>query len=464
MKKIIITIALVLPMLVIGQTQTQNYVKSTTYQVAVDEGQEDNLDSSLKIESIGYLDGLGRPIQSITVRAGGNGQNIVTYQEYDGVGRTPKQYLPYATDTQVTNPLDFMDQEDLKIGIGNFYNTPKYEDTQNPYSEMVYETSPLNRVLKQGAPGNSWAVSDDTDHTIKLEYEHNVANEVRFFDVSFSGGNTQNPNLTLSGYYPTNELYKNITKDENWTLSSGNNHTTEEFTNKSGQVLLKRTYNNNIAHNTYYAYDDFGNLTFVLSPEASNQIVDTNDNLVTNHQDILDKLGYQYKYDYRNRLIEKKIPAKGWEYIVYNKLDQPILTQDANQYAKSPQREWLFTKYDAFGRVIYTGIKRANISRATFQSVVDNASDQAQYEQRTADPVTVTVGGTAIYYSQNAVPTTVDEVLTVNYYDSYVDIGGYMIPDVVYGQEVTDQTQGLPTVSKVRVLNDQNDWITTVTG
>ncbi|MEP0262316.1 RHS repeat-associated core domain-containing protein, partial [Dokdonia sp.] len=46
----------------------------------------------------------------------------------------------------------------------------------------------------------------------------------------------------------------------------------------------------------------------------------------------------------------------------------------------------------------------------------------------------------------------------------YVDIGGYMIPDVVYGQEVTDQTQGLPTVSKVRVLNDQNDWITTVTG
>ena len=125
------------------------------------------------------------------------------------------------------NPLDFMDQEVLKTGIENFYNTSKYENTLNPYSEMVYENSPLNRVLKQGAPGNSWAVSDDTDHTIKLEYAHNLANEVRRFDVNFSGGNTQNPILTLSGHYPANELYKNITKDENWTPSSGNNHTTQ---------------------------------------------------------------------------------------------------------------------------------------------------------------------------------------------------------------------------------------------
>ncbi|MEP0262319.1 DUF6443 domain-containing protein, partial [Dokdonia sp.] len=457
MKKIIITLICMLPVLGIGQTTTENYVKTTAYQIATE---TDNVSEDQKIEGITYFDGLGRPKQSIAVKAGGDKQNIVSHTEYDALGRSSKEYLPYATAPGIPNPLGFMNSQILKTEIGNFYNTPKYEDTQNPYSEMVYESSGLNRVFEQAAPGNSWAISEG--HTVKLDYQINLNNEVYYYDVAFSGGDTTLAQLILNGFYDEGELRKNVTKDENWTSTSGNNHTTEEFTNKLGQVILKRKYNDSQAHDTYYIYDDFGNLTFVLSPEASNQIVDTNDNLVTNHQDILDKLGYQYKYDYRNRLIEKKIPAKGWEYIVYNKLDQPILTQDANQRAKTPQKEWFFTKYDAFGRVIYTGIKRANITRTTFQSIIDNTPDQVQYEERTTDPVTV--GGADIYYSQNAVPTTVDEVLTVNYYDSYVDIGGYMIPDVVYGQEVTDQTQGLPTVSKVRVLNDQNDWITTVTG
>jgi len=35
-------------------------------------------------------------------------------------------------------------------------------------------------------------------------------------------------------------LYKTITKDENWTR--GRIHTTEEYKNKQGQVVLKRTY------------------------------------------------------------------------------------------------------------------------------------------------------------------------------------------------------------------------------
>lgn len=43
--------------------------------------------------------------------------------------------------------------------------------------------------------------------------------------------------------------------------------------------------------------------------------------------ELLEKLGYQYKYDDRNRLIEKRIPGKGRETIVYDKLDRPVLTR-----------------------------------------------------------------------------------------------------------------------------------------
>ena len=137
------------------------------------------------------------------------------------------------------------------------------------------------------------------------------------------------------------------------------------------------------------------------------------------------------------------------------------MTQDANQRAKSPS-EWLFTKYDAFGRVIYTGIKRANISRTTYQNVVDNAPlGQTQYETRVATHVNT--AGADLYYTQNAVPTSVDEILTINYYDTYEDMGNIALPASVYGKSIVNNTQSLPTLSKVRVLNTDH-WITTVTG
>lgn len=461
MKKIIMTIALVFPMFIIGQTTTQNYVKTTTYQKPVDQGAENALDSSQKIEAISYLDGLGRLIQSIAVRAGGQKQNVISYVEYDLYGRTPRQYLPYATTGEVSDPLDFMSSLDLKIAIGEFYETPKYENTLNPYSEMVYEDSPLNRVYEQAAPGNSWRLSEG--HTIKKNYQVNSESEVLYFKVNFSGGNSSIPQIILDGNYGNGQLYKNTVKDENWTSASGNNHTTEEFVNKLGQIILKRTYNNDVSYDTYYIYDEFQNLSFVLSPEASSQIVNGG-NLVNNYQEILDKLGYQYKYDYRNRLIEKKIPGKGWEFIVYNRLDQPVLTQDANQRAQTPKKEWIFTKYDAFGRIAYTGIKKANISRASFQTVVNNDTNEP-YEEMSSMPMDI--AGVQMYYTNIAVPTyfdaTVDEILTINYYDEYVDIGTYILPTEVYGENLTTEKKGLATVSKVRVLGT-DDWITTITG
>ncbi|MDV7698627.1 hypothetical protein N6B72_17010 [Chryseobacterium soli] len=60
----------------------------------------------------------------------------------------------------------------------------------------------------------------------------------------------------------------------------------------------------------------------------------------------------EYAADGGGRLVEKKLPGKGWEYTVYDRADRPVLSQDANLKA---QGKWLITKYDLFGRVIYTG-------------------------------------------------------------------------------------------------------------
>lgn len=441
-----------------GQTITENYVETTTYQVPTTTGTS-NPDN--KITSTTYYDGLGRPMQSISVQAGGDRENIVSYQEYDQMGLQPKQYLPWASTTGAST--NYIDPTTLQANISTFYNAPKYENTTNPYSEISYERSPLFRTNEQGAPGDPWAVNDtlDTDHTIKFEYLSNGASEVLQFSVNFIAGNTLSPSLVHDGFYGVNELFKTVTKDENWKVADGNDHTVQEFTDKSGQLVLKRTFNNSVAHDTYYVYDSYDNLTYVLSPEASEIII--NQYQAGTSQQVLDDLGYQYKYDFRNRLIWKKIPGKGYEFIAYNKLNQPILTQDALQRTTN---EWSFTKYDHLGRVVYTGLTTISDTRENLENNSNSAT--AIYETRGS---ILDVGGTDMYYSNDAYPSSGLTVLTVSYYDDYVDTAGMNVPTTTsLGTYTSNELQGLPTVSKVRVLgingplSGATAWITTIIG
>ncbi len=543
------------------------------------------LSNDEKIEGVTYFDGLGRSMQNISIRAGGQEEDVVTHMSYDAYGRQDKAYLPYATTHNgghyKTNALN---------ATHSFYNTNKYENTLNPFSEKHFEDSPLNRVLEQAAPGADWALNKtaDTDHTIKFAYETNTdADFVRRFGVFFLFGNTSIPQLEDNGLYQAGSLYKTVTKDENWQPGQPypTDHTTEEYKNKLGQVILKRTFESNGWHDTYYIYDDFGNLTYVLPPmtqtyHSIDQMLHNQSNLNTDteyfsgnsHQYIinqmsvevnknmlnlffwgltdtsglsfkngliaeldfypqlpdmnlgdimitnasgqsvvgatariengdvyfsstpeqmqgigfgfgksidltpyqntitlpavttadLDTYAYQYKYDHRNRLIEKKLPGKGWEYILYDNLDRPVLTQDANQRAKST-KEWSFTKYDVFGRVIYNGIYQSNISVVLLRSIFNSASASQSHESR----VTSGTGYQGTYYTNDDFPNSNIEILTVNYYDDYnigdlVDFNPANGSGTWEGMTASADTKGLATVTRVKVLGT-NDWVTTAT-
>lgn len=399
--------------------------------------------------SVTYIDGLGRPIQSVAIKQSPNQKDIISHMEYNNYGIQVKEYLPFAT----TNDTGYFDAN-AQSNTRTYYKTAYADDfisipvaNINPYAEKEIENSPLNRVIKQAAPGDDWKLG--SGHEIQMGYSSNAANEVRFYEVSLASDYTP----TLVGGttdYSANELTKTIIKDENWT--SGTDHTTEEFTNPQGQVILKRTYNNSAAHDTYYVYDTYGNLTYVLPPKVE---ADANKPSPTE----LNELCYQYKYDTRNRLVEKKIPGKEWEYIVYDKLDRPVLTQDGIQKLSN---NWLFTKYDKLGRVSYTGEYTNSATRTSMQSTVSAFSGSNLYEQRTSQTL---MGGAPVYYTANSYPNTTSlTVLTINYYDSYVDLptGLSTTQTNVYGVASTTRTQGMPTMSKTRILGT-NNWITTVT-
>ncbi|MBO6881921.1 DUF6443 domain-containing protein, partial [Winogradskyella sp.] len=441
-----------------------NYVHNITPRVATTN--TNTLGNTEKIEAVSYFDGLGRARQSVAIRAGGNSEDIITHMEYDEFGRNVKEYLPYSSTADIgTYRVDALD------ATNTYYDGTDYDDDFpgmttadiNPYSEMEFDNSPLNRVMKQAAPGKDWKLGNG--HEIEMDYLTNTSStEVRYYSVGLTKSTSNNvvtytPTLQMSGYYSANELHKTITKDENYDGSISKLHTTEEFKNNQGQVILKRTYalvnSAEEAHDTYYIYDDYGNLSFVLPPKSEPQ---------TEKPDAteLSELCYQYKYDDRNRLVEKKIPGKGWEYIVYNKLDQPVITQDANLRA---QGKWLFTAYDVFGRVVYTGkVYRPTWGRQTMQNHV-NTGSYLQFSNKLSS--SISINGVTIYYPKCFTNTTYIndsdiEVLTINYYDDYVfDLDGGT-SETAYGVTPTTNVKGLATGIKVRVLGT-SDWITTVT-
>ncbi|MGS2762773.1 DUF6443 domain-containing protein [Sinomicrobium sp. M5D2P9] len=423
-------------------TQTENYVFKRNYQKPLEKASEITLGEDV-IESVIYYDGLGRPKQEVAVKASNDKNDLITHIEYDAFGRQAKEYLPYRAGQ---NKGQY--NGNALLQTNSFYNTTKYENTTNPYSEKVFEPSPLNRIEEVGAPGNPWKANpaSDTDHTIKYDYTTNGGSEVRLYEVSLTSDYT--PSLVASGHYTAGELYVTVTKDENWKPADGDNRTTKEYKDKQGRAVLKRTYNSG-AHDTYYVYDDYGNLTYVLPPKVNTGATIT--------ATILNELCYQYKYDERNRLVEKKVPGKGWEYIVYNTLDQPVMTQDAKLNA---QNKWLFTKYDAFGRVAYTGFHNSESTRATLQTTANNTNTYEQYVTKTE--TSSTYAGTPVYYNNAAIPQGMAEIHTINYYDNYTfDLAGLTKPTTVLGQTVDTRTKTLATGSKTRVLGT-NHWITTI--
>ncbi|WP_299441270.1 DUF6443 domain-containing protein [uncultured Aquimarina sp.] len=338
-----------------------------------------------------------------------------------------------------------------KAGIeNNYFVITKTSNNPAPTGGLIsVQTYDLTQIqiltdYEQVVSGNA---------TVKSGYALNVANEVARFDVVITGGV---PALVSNGYYPSGELTKVISKDQNWAFQDQQNRTTEVFTNKSGQSLLQRSYNNDIAHDTYSVYDDFGNLTFVIPPKVD----------ITNGVSVseLAELCYQYRYDQYNRLIEKKIPGKGWEYIIYNRLDQPVMVQDANQRAASVKK-WMFTKYDTYGRVAYTGTIIDSRNRQEIQQEVTALTAPLWVEKGSE----VLLGGVGMYYNNDGYPNVQGqnaEVLTINYYDDYnflsTESSIFNRPDQVYEKDLAIRTKSLATGSKQKTLGT-NDWSTSVT-
>jgi RHS repeat-associated protein len=292
-------------------------------------------------ESFQYFDALGRLIQTVDYKANPTYKDIVRPIEYDNYGRETMKYMPYAA--SVASGMyragwkTEKEQSNFHSGI---YGSV---DGLKAYAQTLFDNSPLNRILKQGAPGSAWQPDMTTasrvtnEHVTSYQYLANAANEVYYWSITGTLSTTLNVTFTRKNYL-ANTLFKTIATDENGKPIT-------DYTDKQGKVVLKTDA---LGGKTYYIYDDFDLLRCVIPPLAIERLVTPSDAVFTTNEAEFKELCYYYEYDSRHRMIKKKLPGTvGYYRMHYDNFDRLTSTTDPNGITDS-------ITYDILSRPVQT--------------------------------------------------------------------------------------------------------------
>jgi RHS repeat-associated protein len=307
-----------------------------------------------------YMDGLGRAMQTVAWQTSPGKKDLVAPKIYDAFGRETHTYLPYASSSAngllKTDP--FAEQ--------TAFMTQQHSGESIFYSENRFEASPLQRLQKTLAPGNSWAGADKGVSTQYLLNE--TSDSVQVWDISFEPGSIPVSTHT----YAAAQLFETHTTDEE-------NNSIVEYTDREGKVVLKKVQVRTTPSAgpygwlcTYYIYDDLGMLRFVVPPKASEWLAGNHWTLSTT---VIDELCFRYDYDAGGRMVAKKVPGTGWVYLVYDRRDRLVFAQDANL---RPANRWLTTLYDNLNRSTVTGMIVYSGTRDALQATIDAQFDAGQ--------------------------------------------------------------------------------------
>jgi RHS repeat-associated protein len=341
----------------ISPTSGKNYISTYSYLMATQSSPLKAGEASVDIQ---YFDGLGRPVENVSLKASPTGKDIVALQTYDAYGRADKSYMPYSSAT--TGGI-YVAETAINTALPAYLSS-NFDllgtDSQFGYAKPEYESSPLNRVLKQGAPGTEW---QPNQHPVQFGYQTytNVLASWKYSGDTYSA---------IS--YAASVLYVNLTTDED-----GNQSRT--YTDLQGKVVMKEAYDGTNWLQTRYCYDDFGLLRCVLQPMATDP----------SSSDYC----FFYKYDKRQRMTDKKVPGSDWVYMIYDSRDRLVLTSDGNSRAESTDSDkWFYTKYEALNRPSETGYIVFNASAS--RSVLVN-----HYNAST------------VFYTTNSIATVPQEIM-----------------------------------------------------
>lgn len=159
-----------------------------------DASQVNTLQTHERVTVHSYIDGFGRPLQSIIVAGSPNGKDIIQFSKYDEFGRTTKGYLPFeASSTNGT----YQDRSTAETNQASFYTTNtttnKIAYDTKPWSQGDVEQSPMQRLLKQGSIGNNFQTDQHYKtvlHRTNESTDNNYNGGVRKWDAAGTSSGT----------------------------------------------------------------------------------------------------------------------------------------------------------------------------------------------------------------------------------------------------------------------------------
>lgn len=386
-----------------------------------------------------YFDYLSRPYETVVKQASPSKKDYVAPAVYDEFSRAAIQYLPYVATTGNYNDGKFKGQP---IAADSVFYGSQFSNEDIYYGKETYDGSPLNRVTKQMAPGNSWTGSNKG---VSYSWRTNTADDsVRLWTISIS---------TEDDIPVSNSIYANGTLSVQ-TITDERGKSAVVYADQLGRKILTKVQSSGSPspdHTgwlcTYYIYDEMNHLRMVIPPRGVSLISGSGLWDLAANSDVIDNLCYYYFYDDRGRVTMKHIPGKEKTYIAYDKLDRPVMTQDENLRLTS---QWTFIKYDGQSRPAKTGL--ITLTTLTKDQVISQAAASTDYPTLSGIYTILT----EIYYDDyswvtGSIPSgtlTTTNINSTNFITTY-----NASPD--YAQQITQSSRirGSVTGGKTLVLN-----------
>ena len=362
MNKILSTMTAMMAVLVLPQCPTRaqdtsrNFVKTVTMLDA------DGTDS---LQAVQYYNGLGWPTLSVAT-VGSDGGTACTMTTYDALGREKRRYVPVPG-----SGLGYMAESDI-LSAGHTFH-----DDYGCFTQSHYDA--LDRATAVDMAGDAWIQAGRREMT---EYLANTSSDmVLHYEAPVDGSYSLTfPENTSFQYYPEGSLVKTVSYDADSVCVT-------IFTNLLGKKVLERT----AAGDTYYVYNDLGQLRFVLTPAFEK---------ISRSKTMF---AYEYRYDNRGRVVKKILPKDGTEGSVtqywYDKADRVAYMRDPALGSR-----YRFYLYDRLGRLCVQGTCSGGNQSDTIFSVTSYAS-----------------GSQGICQTGYAAQYTISDpqIEIVNYYDCY---------------------------------------------